>query len=164
MIEESATVLKVFDKQVLVQVKPSSACGSCHARSACGQGILSKYFNQTPGHIQMDKQLYSGESLNVSVGDELLIGIEEGTVLKGAFFAYLLPLLFIVAFSMLAKPLQIHSELMQIIWVSIALILGMLSANLVSKKQGYLLNNMLPVILKKQSINNKIPVSQYTGS
>jgi len=160
MIEESAKVLAIKKTQLLVQAQPSSACGGCHSRSACGQGLLSKYFNQKPGQLMIENKLDSGESLDVVVGDEVIIGIEESAVLSGAFFAYLLPLVFVVSFALVAQMLSISSEPLQILFVLFGLLVGIRFTKYILMGKHKHLSNILPILLRKASASRKLPVFQ----
>jgi sigma-E factor negative regulatory protein RseC len=160
MIEENAKVLSVNEGRLLVQAQPSSACGSCHARSACGQGLLSKYFNQSPGQIYIENRLPSGEALSLEPGDEIIIGIQEASVLSGAFYAYLLPLIFVVAFATLAQVLGIESEWQQILVTLTGLFFGLAFVRFILQANDKYLRNMLPILLRKAASLEKISLQQ----
>lgn len=162
MIEESARVIAITmdGRQISVQAQPSSACGSCHARSACGQGLLSKYFNQNPGQVLIENRLPSGDPLSVKVGDEVVIGIQESAVLSGAFFAYLLPLLFVLGFAALSQLLGIQSEVQQILLTLAGLFLGLSVVKFVLQGNKKHLRNMLPILLRKVNSPDKIALTQ----
>jgi sigma-E factor negative regulatory protein RseC len=160
MIEESAKVLAIRDTQLFIQAQPSSACGACHARSACGQGLLSKYFKQEPGQLTIENCIESGESLALKVGDEIIIGIEESTILNGAFFAYLLPLFFVVASAILAQFLNIQSEPLQILVVFLGFVFGLFFTKTIFIGKHRHLKNILPVLLRKVSESRKLPIYQ----
>jgi len=160
MIEEAAVVIAIEGKHLLVQAQPSSACGGCHARSACGQGLLSKYFNQTPGQLLIPNRSSLGEVLTLEVGDEIIIGINEGSVLSGAFYAYLLPLFFMVGFAILAQVFNIQSEPAQILITLIGLVLGVVSVRIFFQGNQKHLKNILPELIRKSSGLRKLPVQQ----
>lgn len=160
MIEEAAKIIAIQGSQLLIQAQPSSACGSCHARNACGQGLLSKYFNQTPGQLVINNRLDNGESLNVMVGDEVIIGIEEGSVLSGAFFAYLLPLMFVLVFALFAYVLDIQSEPLQMLITLVGLLLGIIIVKVILQGDKKHLKNMLPQLLRKSTTARKLSIQQ----
>lgn len=160
MIEESAKVLSIQENWLLLQAQPSNSCSKCSAQNSCGQGLLSKYFNQTPGQISIENRLPSGEPLSLKEGDEVIIGINESSVLSGAFFAYLLPLLFVVMFAALTQMLGIQSEFEQLIVIVAGLFLGLTVVRyLLHGKQKHL-RNLLPILLRKVHVSERISVSQ----
>jgi sigma-E factor negative regulatory protein RseC len=160
MIEESAKVLSIKENWLLLQAQPSNACGSCHARSACGQGLLSRYFNQTPGQISIENRLPTGQSLSLKEGDEVIIGINESTVLKGAFFAYMLPLLFVVLFALLTQLAGIKTEWQQLLVIVSGLFLGLAVVRFMLNGKQRHLHNMLPVLLRKAVQAEKISIKE----
>lgn len=160
MIEESAKIIEIKGDQLLVQAQPSSACGGCHARSSCGQGLLSKYFSQTPGQLLINNRLSTGESLALLVGDEIIIGIEESSVLSGAFFAYLLPLMFVIASALFAQALGIQSEPLQIVMTLLGLLLGVSVAKYLLQGNQKHLKNILPQLIRKSSSVRKLSIQQ----
>ncbi len=160
MIEESAKVLSIKENWLLVQAQPSNACGACHARSACGQGLLSRYFNQTPGQISVENRLPSGQTLSLKEGDEVIIGINESSVLSGAFFAYMLPLLFVVMFAVLAQGVGITAEWQQLLVIVSGLLLGLAVVRFILHGNQRHLRNMLPVLLRKAAQTEKISLTE----
>ncbi len=158
MIEETAKVIEVAEKSVKVQAQPSSACGACHARSACGQGLLSKYFNQSPGQLTLDKKLSNGEPLNVLEGEELILGIDEGSVLVGAFYAYFIPLFSVIFFATLTYFVSIESELLQLVIIFLGVVLSLVFSNAYLDRGARHLDKVLPVILRKSNASKRIPI------
>ena len=157
MIEEDAQVIALSDKDITLQAQPSSSCSSCQAKNSCGQGLLSRYFNQNPGQIVIQNTLVDKEFADLKVGDRVLIGIEEDAILGGAFYAYMLPLLSLVAFAVLAQVLGIRSEALQILLTIAGLFLGIsLSRFLLrdTKSERRHLKQVMPTLLKKYPRRN----------
>lgn len=98
MIEERARVLSIESDAVWVETIRQSACGSCQARTGCGQSLLQRLGGgRRQGFIR---------ALNTrvcAVGDEVVIGIPETAVLQGSALVYLLPLLGLFLFALLAQ-------------------------------------------------------------
>jgi len=160
MIEESATVIAIDGSNLTVRAEPSSACGQCKAQNACGQGLLSKYFSQNPGQLTIENRLETGEALSLLVGDKVIIGIQEGSVLSGAFFAYLLPLVFVVIFAGIAQVSGIKAEWQQVVVVATGLFLGIaLVKFLINDRRSYL-KDILPVLLRSEEGARRISVFQ----
>lgn len=74
-----------------VEVFQQSTCGSCEAKGACGQGVLSRWLSRGSHSIRVlcDK----GQADFFTVGQWVDIGVPDGVVLKASLMAYLLPLL-----------------------------------------------------------------------
>lgn len=101
MIEEQAQVLDWHNGRALVRVDRSSACGSCKARAACGQGLAQSLSRTTKGH-ELEVQC----STPLRAGDQVVLAIDENQLVQGAFLVYLLPLLALVVGAVLGQWLQ----------------------------------------------------------
>lgn len=99
MIEEQGQVMAVDGKQVRVAVSRQSACGSCKARAACGQGLMQSL---QPGRCH---EVVAWCEFPVRVGDRVVIGVTESLALRGAVLVYLLPLLALLAGALAADRL-----------------------------------------------------------
>lgn len=98
MIEERGKVLGVEPGAVWVETIRQSTCGSCQARAGCGQALLQRLGSGARrGFIRAlcDQPLV--------VGDEVVIALPEDAVLKASALMYLLPLLMLFIFALLAE-------------------------------------------------------------
>lgn len=94
MIQESATVTAVESECLWVEVIQRSTCGSCAVRQGCGQHLVAKL----TGRVQQIRVLPGSASLEqISVGDQVVIEIQESVVVRGATVVYLLPLVALIA-------------------------------------------------------------------
>ncbi|RGP54494.1 SoxR reducing system RseC family protein [Pseudomonas abyssi] len=96
MIEERGRVLSVEPGAVWVETVRSSTCGNCAAKAGCGQGLLQRLGSGAArGFVRAltDRQW--------QVGDEVIIGVPEDALVRGALWVYLMPLfaLFVAALS-----------------------------------------------------------------
>lgn len=143
MIEEQGRVVAVEDEQIWVETIQQSACGSCTAKSTCGQGLIAKYTSGKRNHIRVvsDK--------SVSVGDHVVLGIPENTLVKSAFLAYGLPLLLFVGSAGVADSVFSVSEPWVITIGLLGLFLGFSLVRLISGAgAGARVSSFQPVILK----------------
>ncbi len=90
MITESATIVEIENERVRVEVRSSSGCSSCSAKAGCGNGILDRWLNPTRILWVATNPEFSASS---TLGDQILIGVEEGAFVKNALLLYMLPLL-----------------------------------------------------------------------
>lgn len=91
MMTEQAEVLSYHNGIAVVQCFAKSGCGSCHARSACGTKALSALSGEKSAptfELAVDMPL--------NVGERVLIGLAEQTLLAGVFWIYGLPLLTVI--------------------------------------------------------------------
>lgn len=86
MIEESGVVISTRGDSAWVETTPRTSCGGCGEQSACGTNVLSTWFTRRAKNVQVEN------SLHVSTGDHVVIGINELALLRSAVMLYLLPL------------------------------------------------------------------------
>ena len=80
-----------------VETLRKSTCGSCQAKAGCGQSLLVQWADSKRTHIKVVTEQA------VAVGDEVVLGIQEHTLVKGSLAAYGLPLLAMVLLTLLAS-------------------------------------------------------------
>lgn len=109
MIEEQGRVVAVKGDQVWIETIQQSSCGSCSARATCGQGLMSKFSDGKRNHIRLTSEC------PVQLGDQVLLGIPENTLVKSALLAYGMPLLIFILGAAAAEILFQLSEIMVIL-------------------------------------------------
>ena len=95
MLETRAIVVQVDGQFALVQANQGNGCGQCNGKG-CGTGKLSQMFCSKPRQFQVSNPIHA------KVGDEVIVSVVEGAVLRGIGLVYLLPLLLLVAGATLA--------------------------------------------------------------
>jgi sigma-E factor negative regulatory protein RseC len=96
MLETRATIVQVEGQYALVQASQANGCEQCSGKG-CGAGKLSRLFCSKPRLFQVDNPI------NAGVGDEVVISVAEGAILRGIGLVYLLPLLLLVMGAMLGN-------------------------------------------------------------
>jgi len=149
MITETAIVVLIEDNQTWVETQRKSACGQCSASKGCGTSVLSKVIGNKLSKIK------AINNIDAQVGDEVVIGLNEQSLLKGAFMTYMLPLVFMFIFALVGQVisanLQIqNNELLVIVFSVVGLLLGLRQvktfSSAIAKDESY-----QPVILKKSN-------------
>lgn len=149
MITENAIVVSIEKNETWIETQRQSACGQCSANKGCGTSVLSKVIGNKFSTMKAINKI------NAQVGDEVVVGINESSLLKGAFMAYLLPLLYLFIFSFIGQffsdYLQIkHGELLIIGSAALGFYFGMKKLKKfsisISNNENY-----QPVILKKSN-------------
>ena len=147
MITENAIVVSIENNQTWIETQRKSACGQCSANKGCGTSVLSKVMGNKLSTMKAINKI------NAKVGDEVIVGLNENSLLKGAFMAYLLPLFYLFLFSFvgqfIAHYFQIqNSELVIIAFAVIGFYFGMKKLKVFSVSIANN-ENYQPVILKK---------------
>ena len=87
MIEHRGKVISVTDREVLVEIVSRSACSDCKAKALCS---LSEQKEKTITLPQEQRLLWH-------VGEEVLVGLRASLGLKAVLFAYIFPLMVLLA-------------------------------------------------------------------
>lgn len=93
MLETPAVIVKTDGRLAVVQTSQAEGCEQCEGRG-CGAGKLARLFCSKPRQFQVVNPIDAG------VGDQVIISVAEGTILRGICLAYMLPLLLMLAGAM----------------------------------------------------------------
>ena len=85
MIEEEAIVVCVSENKVWVEPLTRSSCGGCVRNQGCSSSFLSRSVGKR--RISVDTEIL------VTPGDSVVVGLDEGALLKGSLVIYLIPLI-----------------------------------------------------------------------
>ncbi|HEX5276612.1 MAG TPA: SoxR reducing system RseC family protein [Fluviicoccus sp.] len=140
MLEEQATVVAVEPEgRVWVNTVRHSACGNCHSGAACGTSSLLP-------EQQMGAPLaVNPNGLTLAEGDRVLLGIPEGTILRGLFLLYVIPLLFMSGGGMAGQGLA--GEYGAVAGAAAGLVAGLLAARQWTSQQQP--DKYLPIVIKR---------------
>lgn len=99
MLEETGTVIAIEGAYAVIETIPRSACGHCNVGDSCGTSVLAGVFSKRRNQVRLLNHL------NLSVGERVVIGINESVLLSTAVMAYLLPLLLMIMFAVITNLL-----------------------------------------------------------
>jgi sigma-E factor negative regulatory protein RseC len=99
MIETPATVVGLGPDVAWVETVRQSACGHCESARSCGTSVLAKLFGAPRSRLEIP------DAQGLRVGEQVVIGIPDGTLVRASVVAYLLPLTVLVAAAALATVL-----------------------------------------------------------
>ncbi|SEP99762.1 sigma-E factor negative regulatory protein RseC [Ectothiorhodospira magna] len=87
MIEETARVIAVDEPGFAwVETERKTACGTCSVNKGCGTSVIAKLFGQRRTQVRVI------DPVGVTLGDEVIIGLEESALVRGSLAIYILPL------------------------------------------------------------------------
>lgn len=95
MIEENGRVVATDPGYAWVETTRHTACDTCSAKSGCGHSTLAK-LGQSAVHMQ------ALCDIDVSVGDQVVVGVPEDIMVKSSLLAYLMPLVLMMVFALAA--------------------------------------------------------------
>lgn len=142
MIEQVATIVAVEGEVVWVETRRNSACGACARNQGCGAGTLAKAFGFASPRLRVVA------SQEARVGDRVVIGIDEGALVRGSFAAYVVPILFMLAFALLGETAAPGSDLLTLVLGALGLGAGLLWLRRYSRRAAGDAS-FQPVILRK---------------
>src|SRR5487761_2563524 len=102
MLETRAIVVQTDKQFTLVQASGGNGCAACEGKG-CGSGKLTQLFCNKPRQFKVDN------TINARVGDEVVVSVPEGAVLRGIGLVYLLPLVLLFAGAALGSAFATHA-------------------------------------------------------
>lgn len=97
MIKELGQVVQLDEQYIWVETAIKSTCSSCAAKSNCGTSSVAEAF---AGKSVINKVR---NHLNAKLHDQVEIGIPEESLIQGAFWVYLAPLIGALSFALGAE-------------------------------------------------------------
>ncbi len=101
MLEQRAVIVKADKGYAFVQASRASGCEQCDGKG-CGSSKLGQLFCSKPRLFQVDNKI------NAGVGDQVIISVAEGAVLRGIGLVYMLPLLLSLAGALFGNALVLQ--------------------------------------------------------
>lgn len=143
MIEEQAVVIDIRDNQLMLEARVQSSCGSCEAKAGCGTSLLGNVLGRRFTRFTAEN------SVNARIGDEVVVGIPERSMLTGSFMVYLLPVLSMLLFALVADSTFATANDPLVILSAIA---GFIAGTVISRRYFARASSKLaytPVVLRK---------------
>ncbi len=80
-----------------MEIQRRSACGGCQASDGCGTATLAKLWSGKRLRVRALSEL------SLQPGDEVVVGMADGVLLRGALLAYLLPVVLLLVGALLGQ-------------------------------------------------------------
>ena len=146
MIEQQARVISVQGDQLMLEAETQTACGACEVKSGCGTSVLAKWLGRKFTHFN------AKNTVNASVGDEVIVGLSESALLTGSVVIYLWPLLGMFFFALAADQLLSAEQAARDLIISLVAFAG--AAGVFGLSHKYLSTassqqKLNPVVLRK---------------
>ncbi|MFP5304465.1 MAG: SoxR reducing system RseC family protein [Gammaproteobacteria bacterium] len=107
MIEERAIVSRTGDDGIWVRALGPESCPRCAAGRGCGGGVLGRLVSRRRPEIRVN-----GALAGLRSGDTVVVGVDEGALMRASLWVYLVPLLCMLAAGGVAQlVLQAHDLL-----------------------------------------------------
>ena len=149
MIEETAIVVKCEGEFAWVEAQRKSACGHCSVNKACGTGTIAKIWGQKTSQMKAINRARASE------GETVLIGLQEGALVKGSLIIYLLPIVSMILFAIFGEHIAAQWQLASVEATSILFaVIGFVFAGVLIKIYSRHVSSdarYQPIILKRLS-------------
>jgi len=96
MLETRATIVQVHNGSAMVNANQVSGCEQCNGQG-CGSSKVAQLFCNKPRYFEVDNPI------GAQPGEEVIVSVADGAVLRGIGLAYLLPILSMVLAAGLAS-------------------------------------------------------------
>ena len=150
MIEEQAQVIEIKGDQLILQAQTQSTCGSCAVNKGCGTSVLSKVVGRKFTQFQAEN------NIGAEVGDTVIVGIAEDALLKGSLVMYIMPIIAMLIFALIADYLLIEMAVRDL-FVAISGVAGLVFGSLFARQyfqQKSRAHQFVPVVLRKAALQN----------
>lgn len=118
MIEEQVVVISIEVGGAWVEGVQQSACGSCSAKAGCGKHTMNQLGRKV--------SLWLPHDVDLSIGQQVVVGLPEGAILRSTMALYGIPLIFLLLGAILGHALL--GELGSIVFSVLLMLLGFIVA------------------------------------
>jgi sigma-E factor negative regulatory protein RseC len=128
MIEEQVIVASLAVGGVWVEGIQQSTCGSCSAKAGCGKHAMSQMGRKVslwlPEENDLESNSYKSNSNGnkLSIGQQVVVGLPEGAILRSTLVLYGIPLLFLLVGAIVGHALA--GEIGSILLSASSMLLG----------------------------------------
>ena len=140
MVEAQGLVVKVEEDFAWVETEIKSGCNHCSAKSGCGTGILSGVLGKRRPQLRVQN------SLDVKLGESVVVAVEENGIVTGSLLLYLLPLLLMMVLAAIGDA--VSGELWAILLGLVGLVSGFWIARVVTKGAA-VARQLRPVLVRR---------------
>jgi sigma-E factor negative regulatory protein RseC len=116
LLEQLAKVIEVDARQAWVETEARSHCSHCASHS-CGTSVVARLFG-----IQRNRFVVEN-TIQVRVGDQVIIGIPSSLIAQASVLAYFVPLVFMLSLTLLGQVMGLNDGL-QALGALLGLLLG----------------------------------------
>lgn len=145
MLEETGRVVAIEGRYAVIETQQRSACGHCNVGDSCGTSVLAGLFSKRRNRVRLENHL------DLSVGDQAVIGINESVLLSTAVMAYLLPLLMMITLAVISS-LSGFGDGINFVVGMLGLFIGMMISNRIMGDKDYQAREIVLLRSASQSI------------
>lgn len=143
MLETRATIIRVHEGRATVHANQVNGCEQCNGQG-CGSSKVAQLFCSKPRYFEVDNPIAA------LPGEEVIVSVADGAVLRGISLAYLLPVACLVTMAGLASALTAglaHGDLYVAGGAVLGLVCGIRIAKLLDRRHSLARNH--PYVARK---------------
>jgi sigma-E factor negative regulatory protein RseC len=151
MIEERAIVSRIERNQgggrdqIWVRAFGVESCPKCAEGRGCGGGVLARLVGRRRPEVQV-----GGSLPQLQVGDAVIVGIDDGAIMRASLWVYLVPLAGMFASGAFAQQvLQAHDVL--VAGFGLAGLVGGFMLTSMASQRAALTGNYRPALLRRET-------------
>jgi len=103
---EKLQIIERIGDELVVNIREKSACGACQARNSCGHHLIDTSLGRTD--VIKTFTLNGGRLPASAAGDFVAISIDDGAMVRMSLLLYGLPILFLLAGTLIGTWLANH--------------------------------------------------------
>lgn len=120
MLEMRGIVLSIDGNNAEISPLNGGGCGQCSSQNGCGSEKLSKVFCSSK-----PRKFVVNNMLGAKAGDEVIVVLEDGSLLRSAMRMYMLPLFTMMVGGFIGSSV-VESGAMRDMWSTIGAVAGLL--------------------------------------
>jgi sigma-E factor negative regulatory protein RseC len=117
ILEHPARVVALQESYAWIEAEVQSGCASCSSNS-CSTSAIASLFGLKRNRFRVEN------SIHAQIGDQVLVGIPSRTIAQASVFAYLIPLVSMLALSYAAQAMD-WGDGIQSLFTLLGLLLGL---------------------------------------
>ncbi len=145
MIEARAVVCRVADGAAWVRPLSAEHCARCQEGRGCGGGMINRLVSSRRPEVEV-----SLRRCHPQVGETVVIGVEEGALVRAALAAYAVPLAGLVMAGSFAHLLLEAHELLVAAFGLLGMVGGFVVTRIISDRTAAL-PDARPVVLRRDA-------------
>ncbi|MES9938994.1 MAG: SoxR reducing system RseC family protein [Candidatus Thiodiazotropha sp. 6PLUC2] len=125
MLEEQGRVVEVVGEKILVETEARSGCSHCSS-SNCTTAVVARLFGVQRNRLKL------ANTMQAKAGDQVVIGVPGRLIARASVLAYLVPLVFMLAATLLGSAIGIDDG-MQTLFALAGLLVGLVGVRWYTK-------------------------------
>lgn len=152
MLEETGTVVETRGNTIWVETQSRGSCSNC-SNDGCSTSVLAQLFGVKRNRVALENEL------GAEVGQQVVIGISDGLLVRASLLIYLMPLLLMLVIVMSANDMGV-GEIVQGVAALTGLGFGFVLVRLITGNLS-IHQRFKPRLLRVDALSGRENMSRY---